>query len=104
MPQEGQKLRRRKLPGDLQGRPGLRQALPNKPPNLSANGSAMPMRMLEAALGGLDAYRDIRQARGRWARQVTQVVSDLLHEQPFLMMGTCFALGYVTAALLLGRR
>jgi hypothetical protein len=39
----------------LQGRPGLRQALPNKPPNLSANGSAMPMRMLEAALAGLDA-------------------------------------------------
>jgi hypothetical protein len=55
MPQEGQKLRRRKLPSDLQGRAGLRQALPNKPPNLSANGSAMPMRMLEAALAGLDA-------------------------------------------------
>jgi hypothetical protein len=51
----GQKLRRRKLPGDLQGRPGLRQALPNKPPNLSANGSAMPTRMLEAALAGRDA-------------------------------------------------
>jgi hypothetical protein len=55
MPHEGQKLQRRKLPGDLQGRPGLRQASPKKPPNLSVNGSAMPMRMLEAALAGLDA-------------------------------------------------
>jgi hypothetical protein len=35
--------------------PGLRQASPKKPPNLSVNGSAMPMRMLEAALAGLDA-------------------------------------------------
>jgi len=55
MPQEGQKLRRRKLPSDLRGRPGLGQALPKKSPNLSANGSAMPTRMLEAALAGLDA-------------------------------------------------
>jgi hypothetical protein len=41
---------------------------------------------------------------GKVAPQVTQVVSDLVHEQPFLMIGTCFALGYMTSALLLGRR
>ena len=34
---------------------GLGQALPKRRPNLSANGSAMPTRMLKAALAGLDA-------------------------------------------------
>ena len=55
MPHEGQKLERRKLPGDLQIIAGQGRASPKKPPNLSVNGSAMPMRMLEAALASLDA-------------------------------------------------
>jgi len=51
--------------------------------------------------GRLEGYQ---ASPGKVARQVAQVVSDLLHEQPFLMMGTCFALGYMTAALLHGRQ
>jgi hypothetical protein len=51
--------------------------------------------------GRLEGYQ---ASPGKVAPQVTQVVSDLVHEQPFLMIGTYFALGYMTAALLLGRR
>jgi hypothetical protein len=37
-------------------------------------------------------------------RQMTQVVSHQLHEQPFLTVAASFALGYMTALLLHGRR
>ena len=58
-----------------------------------------------------DAYADPGSAAARnppghfdAVRQVAQIVSHQLGEQPFVMVAASFALGYMTALLLHGRR
>ena len=59
-----------------------------------------------------DAYSDAGDAARKWrpgpqassaAGRLTETVSRQFDEQPFLLMGACFALGYITALLLHGR-